>query len=136
VSDALLIAVSIVLMIAVPFDVYVAWRFARAALVRPRTDVGNFVALVVTSVAIAATSGGTLGIYSIVFIATGDRLIPQPLPILLLAAALIVISLPNVYVIRRFRSWASEDRIARVHRRVGDQPRFHRRKDDPPAGPQ
>lgn len=104
--DAVLTVVAIVLIVAVPFDWYVAARFIAAAAVRPHYRVLTLAALRSGAIAIAATLAGILGLQSIYFqVSGGDRLIPAPVGIILLAVALIVISLPNVYALR----WLASD---------------------------
>lgn len=99
-NDPLLVLVGVVLMIAVPFDVYVAWRFTTYALQRPRYRILTLAALRSIAIAIAAVIAGILGAQSIYFSATGERFLPTPVPTVLIAIALVVISLPNVYALR------------------------------------
>lgn len=89
-----------VLVVAVPFDLYVAFRFIRAAIERPHIPVLTLAALRSSAIAAAAVIAGILGLQSIVFVQTGVRVIPSPWPTVLIAVALIVISLPNVYALR------------------------------------
>lgn len=133
-SDEVLFGVALVLVIAVPFDIYVAWRFTKAALVRPHDDVATGIALTLACIAIAATCAGVLGVHTIRFLKTGDRLIPQGLSILLIAIAVVVVSVPSAYWIRKIREWRRRPQL-HVHRRGDDLPRWHRRFDDPPIGP-
>lgn len=102
-TDPWLILVSAVLLVFVPFDWFVAGVFSGAALKGPGNWILNLAAIRSVAIAIAATIAGGLGVQSIVFVASGGtvRLLPQPIPTLLLAAALIVISLPNVYALWR-----------------------------------
>lgn len=95
-----LVAVAGVLVIAVPFDIYVAVKFVIAALEEPRIPILTLAALRSVAIAIAATIAGILGIASIWFAWTDQRILPTPLGAILIALALIVISVPNVYALR------------------------------------
>lgn len=99
-DSAALVVVAAVLMIAVPFDVYVAYRFVVAALEKPYIAVLTLAALRSVAIAIAAGIAGILGASSIWFAVTGERLLVPPWSTVLIAAALILISLPNVYALR------------------------------------
>ena len=104
--DPLLTAIAGILIVFVPFDWYVAAKFIRAAYIRPRYQVLTLAALRSTAIAVAATLAGILGIQSIYFqVSGGVRLLPSPIPTILLAVALVVISLPNIYALRW---WSSE----------------------------
>lgn len=95
-----LLVVAGVLVIAVPFDIYVAARFVIAALERPRIPILTLAALRSIAIAVAASIAGVLGAASIWFAWTGERLLPTPIGAILIAVALIVISIPNVYALR------------------------------------
>lgn len=99
-SDGWLVAVALVLIVFVPFDWIVAVRFISAAVERPHIGVLTLAALRSIGIAFAATIAGILGAQSIWFAWTGERLLPSPIPAILIAVALIVISLPNVYALR------------------------------------
>lgn len=99
-TDALLFIVAGVLLIAVPFDWWVAVRFIAAAVERPHIGVLTLAALRSLGIAFAATIAGLLGAQTLYFYATGERLLPSPWPAILIATALVVISLPNVYALR------------------------------------
>ena len=98
--DPWLLAVAVLLIIFVPFDWIVAGIFIGAAIVKPRLRILNLAALRSTAIAIAATIAGLLGLQSILFGLYGVRLFPTPIPTILIAVALIVISLPNIYALR------------------------------------
>jgi hypothetical protein len=100
VTDAWLYVVAVLLIVAVPFDWIVAGIFIGAAIVKPRLRILNLAALRSTAIAIAATIAGLLGVQSILFGLYGVRLFPTPIPTILIAVALIVISLPNIYALR------------------------------------
>lgn len=104
-TDAWLLVVSAVLVVTVPFDWYVAYRLTFAAWVKPRSQTLNLAAGRSIAIAVAATIAGFLGMTTIYFNVTGVRVLPQPLPAILIAIALIVISLPNVYALRLLRQW-------------------------------
>lgn len=99
-DSGLLVLVAAILVIAVPFDIYVAYRFVSAAVERPHIPVLTLAALRSVAIAFAATIAGMLGFSSIWFAATGERLIMPPQTTILIAAALVLISLPNVYALR------------------------------------
>ena len=99
-TDFLLFMVAGVLLIAVPFDWWVAARFIAAALERPHIGVLTLAALRSAGIAVAATLAGILGAQTLYFYATGDRFLPSPVSAILIAVALVVISLPNVYALR------------------------------------
>jgi hypothetical protein len=83
--------------------VYVAVRFIAAALERPHIHVLTLAELRSSAIAGAAVIGGVLGFSSIWFAYTGQRLLPLPIPALLIATALVLISLPNIYALRLLR---------------------------------
>lgn len=99
--DGWLVAVIGVLVVAVPFDWYVAWRFIQAAVERPHIPVLTLAAARSVAIAVAASIGALLGVQSIVLATTGIRLLPTPIPTVLLAVALVIISVPNVYALRQ-----------------------------------
>jgi len=100
VTDVWLSAVIVVLIVFVPFDWYVAVKFISIAIQRPHIRVLTLAALRSVAIAFAATIAGLLGVQSIVFVTTGQRILPQPIPTILIAVALVVISLPNIYALR------------------------------------
>ena len=104
-TDAWLTIVAVVLIITVPFDWYVAYRITYAAWVKPRSQTLNLAAGRSIAIAVAATIAGFLGITTVYFNVTGVRLLPAPWGAILIAVALIVISLPNVYALRLLRQW-------------------------------
>jgi hypothetical protein len=103
--SGVLLAVSIVLIVAVPWDLYVAYRFVRAAMEKPYIPILTLAAVRSVAIAIAATIFGLLGLHSVLFLASGEtfRLLPVPVPTLLLAVGAIVISVANIYVFRVLR---------------------------------
>lgn len=107
-NDIAIIAVAIVLILFVPFDWIVAVRFIAAARQRPYIQVLTLAALRSVAIAIAATLAAILGAQSIWFYLTGQRLLPQPVPAILIAVSLVVISLPNVYALRLLQNGGSE----------------------------
>lgn len=99
-NDSWILAVAVVLVVFVPFDWYVAAKFIAVARQRPYIRVLTLAALRSTAIAIAATLAAILGVQSIWFYWTGVRLLPTPIPAILIAVALVVISLPNLYALR------------------------------------
>ena len=114
-NDVVLLAVAAVVVIAVPFDWFVAAKLARAARGADSPTL-NLAAGRSVAIAIAATIGGVLGIHTIAFYALGIRLIPPPFPAFMIAAALIVISIPNIYAMRLLRGWTHPYRRRREDR--------------------
>lgn len=100
-DDSWLLVVAVVLVIAVPFDWFVAVKFVRVAIEKPHIGVLTLAALRSVAIAIAATIAGYLGFASIYFGLTGQRLIAPPASTILIAVALVIISLPNVYALRQ-----------------------------------
>ena len=131
-SDSVLDLVALVLVVALPFDIYVANRFIRAASVRPFDDVATGIALTTACIAIAAAIAAVLGVHTIRFQASGgtERLLPMGVSVVLIAVAMIVISIPAAYWLAKFRAWRHTPQI-HIHRRGADHPRWHRRRDDP-----
>jgi hypothetical protein len=135
VTDALLIAVAVVLIVLTPFDIYVAWRLTSLALQRPHIASLTGAALRSIAIAVAGTLFAILGIQSIWFAHYGERLLPAPIPTLLIVAGAIVISLPNIYFLRILHRFADEASEWRRHKRDGDHAEsMHRRLDDPKVG--
>jgi len=107
-NDVLLVAVAVVLVIAVPYDWWVAYRFIVVARERPRLGVLNLAALRSIAIAIAATLGGLLGANWIAYYFNRDWLLDLPIPPVLIAIALVVISIPNVYALRLLKERLDE----------------------------
>jgi len=106
VSDGLLVAVAVTLIVAVPFDIYVAFRFVSEAAHKPYIRVLTLAAFRSVGIAIAATVFGTLGLAAIYFVVFGERLLPPGVSALFIALGAIVISLPNLYALRLLREGA------------------------------
>jgi hypothetical protein len=133
VSDALLVAVALVLIVLTPFDIYVAWRLSVLAMQKPRIPSLTGAALRSVAIAVAGTLFAILGFHSIWFAYTGVRLLPTPVPTLLIVIGAIVISLPNIYFLRLLHRFADEANEWRRHKRNGDQAEsLHRRATDEP----
>jgi hypothetical protein len=98
-----LVVVAAILIIAVPFDVYVAFRFVAEAARKPYLPVLTLAALRSLGIAIAATAFGVLGTGVIYLVVVGDRLIPPGVAAALISIGAIVVSLPNVYALRLLR---------------------------------
>ena len=131
-SDGLVIAIGVVLVLAVPFDVYVAAVILAAALQPPRIAALTFMAAVSIAIAISASLSALIAVSAILFLETGQRLFPASLATLMLAIGLVVVSLPNTYFLWLLRRWRVA-RQAHIHRRDGEPATYHRRHDDPPA---
>ena len=131
-SDAFIVAIGTILVLAVPFDLYVAVVILAAAIQPPRIAALTFMAAVSIAIAISASLSAAIAVSAILFLETGQRLFPAWLATLMLAVGLIVVSLPNAYFLWLLRRWRVA-RQAHIHRRDGEVPTFHRRHDDPPA---
>ena len=114
-NDVVLLAVAAVVVVAVPFDWVVAVKLTAAAR-GAESPTLNLAAGRSIAIAIAATIGGVLGIHTIAFYALGVRLIPPPFPAFMIGAALIVISIPNIYAMRLLRAWSPPYRRRRTDR--------------------
>lgn len=102
--DPWLLAVAILLIIAVPFDWIVAGVWIGLALVKPPI---TFIAVTAKRhfiYAIVASLAGVLGVQSIAFAAYGIRILPAPIPTLIIALVLVGVSIPNVLSLRYLRS--------------------------------
>lgn len=121
-----------VIVICPSFTWYVFGRLGTAAAPKPREDFLTVVAIVTLGIALSSTIGAALGIHALVFAGSGGvtRLIPQGVSVYLIAAALLVVSLFELPLLR----WLTELRRpkAHVHKRDTEEtPRYHRRATDP-----
>lgn len=127
-------ALTVAIVLLVPFDVYVAWSYARAAVRRPHIEALTASALSTAGVATAAVLAGILGINRLIVIGGGPAFLDGSVALLLLALALVVVSLPNLYKVRLLKRWSQGEWSPTRHRRIGDRTeREHRRRDDPPT---
>lgn len=101
--DPWLLAVAVLLVVAVPFDWIVAGVWIGLALVKPPISFIAVTAKRHVIYAIVASLAGLLGIQSIAFVAYGVRILPAPVPTLIIAAVLIGVSIPNVLSLRYLR---------------------------------
>lgn len=134
-TDTFLNGIAVILIVLPVWDWRVALKTCRAAYKRPRYEALTSSALSSFATAVAATIAGALGINRIEAVLTGTPgFIPPTVALGLLALALIVVSLPNIYTDRLYRRWKREfEANARQHKRIGDQRTHpHRRWDDPP----
>lgn len=99
-NDGWLFVITTILSLAAAFDWYVAAKFIGAAIERPHIPILNLAALRSIAIAVATTIFGVLGIVSVVFAVYGVRILPVPIPTVLLVTGAIVISLPNLYFLR------------------------------------
>lgn len=102
-DDAWLYLVALLLIVAVPFDWVVAGIFIGAAMVKPRLPILTLAAGRSFAIAVAASIAGLLGIQSLLFGLYGIRLLPVPIPTVLIGVALVVISIPNLYALKVLR---------------------------------
>lgn len=114
--SALVTVVAVILLVAMPANGYVFWKTAVAAAKRPY----------ITSLTLAALGRGTVFLASMVFAILGaasiyslhhpgERLLPVPVPTLLIAFGALVISVPAPFHLRALQRWSSEADEWREH---------------------
>jgi hypothetical protein len=103
VIDPWLLAVAVLLIVLVPIDWIVAGIWIGLALVKPPITFLTVTAKRHVIYAIVASFAGILGVQSIMFAAYGIRILPVPLPTLLIAAILVGVSIPNFLSLRYLR---------------------------------
>lgn len=119
-------------------DLYVTYRFAVAASVRPRIAALTGVAVSAACTTLEALLVVAVALNQVYFVVTGgDRVLPVQVATLLLTLAVMAPSLGKLYLLRLIVQWdRSSKYAAHVHTRASDaptaQPKFHRRHDDPP----
>lgn len=116
------VIVALVLLVFVPFDIYVAWRLSQLALQKPRIASLTGAAVRSIAIAVAGVLFAILGVQSLVFLTSGERLFPSPIPTVLIAAGAVVVSLPNLYFLRILRRFALEAEEYRAHKRDAEPP--------------
>lgn len=94
---------TLIFLAAIPLNVWVAAEIHRAAWPQPRIDLLVAFSRIVTALAIVTTVLGLLSVNAVVFLTTGLRLIPSPIPTVLLVGALLLASTANVLVWRYLR---------------------------------
>jgi hypothetical protein len=136
VSDVLLVVLAVVIVGLPSINWYVFGQLRAAAWPKPREPFLTSNTIVSLGIAVSSTFGGILGVHTLVFTWTEIRLLPQGFAVYLIAAALIVVSLPNIYMLRTLRRLEATARDAHLHARGLEPPRYHRRRDDtPPTTP-
>lgn len=124
---------AVILIAFVPFDGYVAWRITAVAWARPRIDALTGAALVSIGIFVLASIVAVVCIHAILAAETGAGFLPAGLPALMLGVGLVVVSLPNLYLLRLLRRWDTEANRHRVHRRDSEpHSTTHHRHDDQP----
>jgi hypothetical protein len=108
VSDGFLAVVAVVIMALVPGDLYAAVRLLVAAVERPAIPALTLYAGLSCGVAIAAAAFGIIALSTFVRILTGEALLPTGFGLPLLLVGMVVISLPNVFLLRQLRRWDAE----------------------------
>ena len=98
------VIVAVVLLAAIPINVYCAVVVFRYAWVRPRLPLLVLFSRLVLILALVSVIVGIAAFNGAVFLLTGIRLIPTPIPTLALVGTLIVVSLANVLVYLYLRS--------------------------------
>ena len=98
------VALAVVLLAAIPLNVYCAIEVFRYAWVRPRLPLLVLFSRLVVILALVSLIVGIAAVNGAVFLLTGVRLIPTPVPTLALVGTLIVVSFANVLVYLYLRS--------------------------------
>lgn len=124
-----------ILIFVVPLNAFVAWETAKQAWRKPSIVSLNLAVLSRTTRLLASLAFAVLGAASIYFIRTDTRLLPPPIPLLLILFGALIISAPSPFDIKAIRKWKRELEALRAHNAaVADLPHPHRRRDDPPPG--
>lgn len=131
-SDLLLVVLAIVIVGLPGITWYVFGQLRAAAWPKPREPFLTSNTIVSLGIAVSSTLGGILGVHTLVFTWTQIRLLPQGVAVYLIAGALIVVSLPNLYMLRTLRRLEATARDAHAHSRGTEPLRPHRRRDDTP----
>lgn len=120
-GDVELNLIAIVLVLAPAVNWYVFGRVVEAAWPKPRIEYLNADVLISLGIAVSSSLAALIGVHVLRFTATGERILPPGAVAVVLAAALIVISLPNL---NKLRVLAQLRRKARrgAHDRRGDLP--------------
>ena len=103
-----LIALTVPLVIAAGFDWYVARAYVSAAIQKPHIANLTAGAWVRVGIATGATISAVLGVVSLWFFLTGQRILPQPWGTVFLYATTIVPSLTNVSSLKALRGGFTE----------------------------
>ncbi len=90
------------------FDTRLARTLARTAAIRPQSTFLGLFALVVKGIAVGVWCAVALGVASVAFLTTGVRLLPPPLGLVLIYAAVIVASVVLLPVRRQLSRWEHE----------------------------
>lgn len=137
-DDPLLTVIVVTYLVLLAIDSRVSYRLVQAALPRPHIPALNGAAVSAVCTTISTLLCVALGFNQVYFVATGNRYLPLPVPLLMLLAATIAPSIGKVYMWRLIREWDRAARGPRVHYR-DNEPRehLHRRFDDPrPTDPE
>jgi hypothetical protein len=108
-----------VLIALAPIEVYVAYRYVRAARERPPIDFLTASALRETTSAIGGVLLAVIGLSSVWRAITGHLLLPPGFGLLLLVAAMLLFSVGAFAKLVYIRRWDRQDRTSRL-RREGD----------------
>jgi hypothetical protein len=100
-----LLGAAAALLFVIPFDWYVAAILAKEAAIEPHIDSLTGSAFGRITVAISATLAALVAVHAVVLMRYGVRLIPTPWPVIMLFAAVFVVSLPNAYFLVLIRRW-------------------------------
>ena len=102
-SDALTIALAAIFLAAIPINIYVDREVRKLASPPPRIGILSLLSRIVDLLAFVAVILGVVSFVSVVFLLTGIRVLPAPIPTLALIGVLVVISFANVLVWRYLR---------------------------------
>lgn len=95
------IALTLPLLLLAVYDVDTARFLRNAERLPPAVELLRLFKDVIYAVTLAAILAAVLGIHSVLFLLTGFRLLPQPIPVVMIYAIAIVASL-MVYRLRRW----------------------------------
>lgn len=133
-TSLLVFVVSILLLVVVPLNGFIAWEMVSVALEKPRN---------ITSLNLAAINRVARFLASLVFAilgaaaiyrmqSGGEQLLPTPWPLLLIAFGALVISVPSPFDFAALRRWRQEAADWRQMRLDDDSGvARHRRSTDP-----
>lgn len=129
--DVLLNVIAVAVLIVPPFVYYVTARYVIAAWQKPRVPALLVTTFLLVGISVSVTTQAILGANRLYEFFTTIRIVPPIVALVLLATALLVISLPVFYALRQLRLWGRGRPRIRVHHRTGEQyQRLHRRAED------
>lgn len=134
VEAVVVLAVTGVLLVFLPFNGYVARRLGVAADVPPEIAALTIASKVSRRIFLAVALWALVAVHALVLLIWHVRLLPMAATLLLLAAGIVVASTANLTMLRQLRRWDAEERAFRIHSRAADaRVTPHRRNGDPPG---